>query len=413
MNRNHPDGDAVSGSLSPGDASATRWHVVVVGAGPAGTATARRLARSGWRVVILDRSAFPRAKVCGCCLSPSAVAELVDLDGAPGTVPAVGLSTVRLASGGRAARIRAAAGMVVSRETLDTHLLRRAIDAGCAWVPEARVTAIDDRRTAGGGPVIVTVAGDGDRRWEIEADTVVMATGLFDGVRAGPGLGRSGAGRGVAAGSRIGIGTILNATVSDLPPGELVMAVSTTGYCGVVRLDDGRIDVAAAVDRRALASAPPARVVAGILGGALGRGVEQTLGAALGSAPFRATPALTRRRGAIDGVSGRVIRVGDAVGYVEPFTGEGIGWALESARMLAASIGPCRGRAMGPDAARAYAAAHRRRVDPRHRRCRFVAGAVRYRSVVTATLLAARTLPGAARAILPLVVGARHAGDLP
>lgn len=416
MSPTRPDGACVPGTVTFRDAAATRWQVVVIGAGPAGTATARRLARSGWRVLILDRAGFPRAKVCGCCLSPLAIAELRGLDGDEASVPSVGLSTVRLASGGATARIGLPAGMVVSREALDTHLLRRAIDAGCAWLPEARVAAIDDEGATAGGAVIVTVSGggcDADPPWEIEAGTVLLATGLVDGVRTSPGPGEAAGGRGTAPGSRIGIGTLLDANASAVPAGELVMAVATPGYCGLVRLDDGRVDVAAAVDRRALASAPPARVVADILGRALGRGFETTLEAALGSATFRATPALTRRRDAIAGASGRVIRVGDAVGYVEPFTGEGIGWALASARLVAESIGGCRAGGLGPDAARAYGRALRLLLDPLHRRCRFVAGAVRRRGVVAATVFAARTMPGAAGALVPLVVGAKPAGGRP
>lgn len=411
MNTPQARGTTVPGTVSLRDAAATRWQVVVVGAGPAGTATARRLADSGWRVLLLDRSAFPRGKVCGCCLSPLAVAELQRLGHAETTVPALGLSTVRLASDGSAARIGLPGGMVVSREILDAQLLRRAIVAGCSWLPETRVVAIDEHRTAGSCTVIVSAADGADRR-EIEAVMVVVATGLAEGVR-GRGRADDVVASVVDPSSRIGVGTLLGETVSELPPGELVMAVSKAGYCGLVRLADGRLDVAAAVDRRALAAGSPAGVVAGILGAALGRDHEASVAAALASATFRATPALTRRCRTLASASGRIIRVGDAAGYVEPFTGEGIGWALVSARLLAESLGRPPERRDGPDTALAYAAAHARFLGPPQRRCRRVAAAVRRPRVVAATVMAARALPGCARAIVPLLVGARDTGDLP
>src|SRR5690606_35501810 len=64
-----------------------RCDVIVVGAGPAGSATAIRLARSGQRVVVLDRSTFPRDKTCGDGLTTAALRELEDLGFDPATVP--------------------------------------------------------------------------------------------------------------------------------------------------------------------------------------------------------------------------------------------------------------------------------------------------------------------------------------
>src|SRR5438309_1235293 len=58
----------------------TRWDAVVVGAGPAGSATALRLARAGAVVLLLDRARFPRHKPCSEYLSPETVRLLGDLD---------------------------------------------------------------------------------------------------------------------------------------------------------------------------------------------------------------------------------------------------------------------------------------------------------------------------------------------
>src|SRR5438445_12787065 len=58
-----------------------RWDAVVVGAGPAGSATALRLARAGAAVLLLDRARFPRHKPCSEYLSPETVRLLGALDG--------------------------------------------------------------------------------------------------------------------------------------------------------------------------------------------------------------------------------------------------------------------------------------------------------------------------------------------
>src|ERR1700751_4115894 len=65
----------------------TRWDAVVVGAGPAGSATARFLAQAGARVLLLDRAQFPRDKPCSEYLSPQSTRVLEDLG--PDVVAAV------------------------------------------------------------------------------------------------------------------------------------------------------------------------------------------------------------------------------------------------------------------------------------------------------------------------------------
>jgi 2-polyprenyl-6-methoxyphenol hydroxylase-like FAD-dependent oxidoreductase len=58
--------------------------VVVVGGGPAGAASAARLAAKGFTTIVVDRATFPRDKVCGDFVGPAALAELADL-GVTGT----------------------------------------------------------------------------------------------------------------------------------------------------------------------------------------------------------------------------------------------------------------------------------------------------------------------------------------
>ena len=141
-----PDGgvDPVAATLTPAAAAAIDWHGIVIGAGPAGAAVAIRLARQGLRVLLVDRSSMPRPKVCGCCLSPLAVAELASLCPANALPSLLPLATVCLVSAGRSARIPMPGGGVLSREALDTALVRQAIAAGADWLPTMLVEAIHE-----------------------------------------------------------------------------------------------------------------------------------------------------------------------------------------------------------------------------------------------------------------------------
>ena len=79
------------------DSSATEADVIVVGAGPAGSATAFHLAQAGLDVLLLEKTTFPREKVCGDGLTPRATKQLVklgvDLD-APGWIRNKGLRII-------------------------------------------------------------------------------------------------------------------------------------------------------------------------------------------------------------------------------------------------------------------------------------------------------------------------------
>lgn len=442
-------------------ATAAIWDVVVVGGGPAGAAAAARLAAGGFRTLLVDRTAMPRGKVCGCCLSAAALRELDALvlalrgpeagprwpastplsttndvnhglaDGVHGqraAPPHAGASTilagllacaeplarVRVLGGGREARLPLPGGAAVSRERLDTELVRAAIATGCDWLPEIDVVAIHEP-PPGPQPLrtILRTRGVGvpERSLDVHSRVVILAGGLTDTVRVIPG-GTDAAPaprRRIDAASRIGVGTVLEAAAADLAAGVLVMAVGRAGYCGLVRLEDGRIDVAAAIDPLLLRDERrPGAALRAILadatdGHAAGWLDETTLAAAA----CRATPRLTHRAAAVAGATGRVLRVGDAVGYVEPFTGEGIGWALAGARLVAtALLASCAVAGGDPRAAaHRYEQDHARHFRPRHARCRRVAHCLRAPRLVAGAVQAARWAPWAARRVVPLLVG--------
>jgi flavin-dependent dehydrogenase len=408
----------VASTLTLADARRHPWQVVVVGGGPAGASCAARLASRGVRTLLVDRQPMPRGKVCGCCLSRTALAELADLAGTPAGaaligLPVVPLGEVQVMHRGRTAALTLPPGGIVARETLDTALVRAAIAAGADWLPESRVMRIEEGPPGGGGAGLSLTLRHLPTAAEavLTADFVIWATGLGVRVPRSPAAPRMTAPRGPVPGSRVGIGMVLPAGSLDAPPGLLRMAVGDEGYAGIVRLEDGRIDLAAALDPAAIGrAAGPVAAVSGLLIRAAGPAlVAADVGEALREARVLATPALTRRSPLVDGLSGRVFRVGDAAGYVEPFTGEGIGWALAGGRLLATALVP-EPHSAAPlprpaIVARRYAASYRRFFGSQHRRCRRVAGLLRRPIAVGAAVGFARIAPWIASRAMPAVIG--------
>jgi geranylgeranyl reductase family protein len=150
-------------------------RVLVVGAGPAGSAAARVLAQAGLDVVLVDQQPQGRDKICGDGLIPDAHAALARL----GLLDAVMARAQRVAHvgciGPRGGRIDVPGQLaVLPRRELDSLLNQAAQDAGARFLAPARFEAplldADDR-------VIGAVLKIGDQRHELRADWVVLATG--------------------------------------------------------------------------------------------------------------------------------------------------------------------------------------------------------------------------------------------
>src|SRR3712207_4517654 len=135
-------------------ADARQADVIVVGAGPAGAATAYHLANAGADVLLLEKSAFPRDKVCGDGLTPRAVRQLIamgiDID-APGWQRNRGL---RIVGAGHRLELpwpELASfpdfGLVRTRADLDEILARHAEKAGARLTERTAVTppVVDER----------------------------------------------------------------------------------------------------------------------------------------------------------------------------------------------------------------------------------------------------------------------------
>ena len=303
------------------------WDVVVVGAGLAGALAAHGLARRGVRVLLVEQRLFPRWKVCGACLSPQALAAL-DGAGLAGLVVGQGglaLGSLELGVAGLVNPIALGSGQVLSRARLDQALVEAAEAAGATVLMGTRAilgaqTEIGAASTAGLPPHRQVVLQNGAARRMVSAKVVLIAAGLshrcLDG---GAEITSS-----IDPLSRVGAGCVLPADAAGPPPGVLQMAVGRGGYAGLVRMEGGQINVACAFDPPLLRSSGGAAVACQAI---LAQAGFASLPCLEGAA-WQLTAALSRRSSPLS--AHRLLLLGDAAGYVEPFTGEGMGWALTS-----------------------------------------------------------------------------------
>ena len=294
------------------------WDVLVVGAGPAGALAARQIVVAGATVLLVDKAAFGRWKVCGCCLNASATATLasVSLGDLPVRLGAVPFERVRLIARGCQAEISLPKAVSLSRNAFDAALIEAGVSRGVHFLPETHATL--GVSVSGGREVILTQAGN---QLTARAKLVLAADGLGSQL-----LAKQDDFSAVAElGSRIGAGVVLESSPPFIQPGTIYMACSSGGYVGLVTLEDGRLNVAAALDRETVRVA-----------GGLGEAAADIISAVglpkiegIADQGWRGTAALTRQASNLS--CERVFVLGDAAGYVEPFTGEGIAWALGSA----------------------------------------------------------------------------------
>ncbi len=328
----------LAATLNASEAMARVWDVVIVGAGPAGALAARQVAQQGAAVLLVDRADFPRWKVCGCCLNPAALSVLnhVGLGHLPAQLGARPLDRLHLAAGGRSADCSIPAGASLSREALDAALIEAAIASGAQFLPHTEAALAPskpspsdaDRKTSS---QLSEFRALHLRRHEtsvtVQARVVIAAEGLAGRLlHDEPEIAMR-----ITAGSRMGAGAVMDNASPDFEDGVIYMASGHDGYVGMVRLEDGRLDVAAALDRDAVRrSGHPGALAVSILHEA---GMPVPTG--LNEATWRGTPPLTRRPAQL--YADRLLVVGDAAGYIEPFTGEGMAWALAGA----AAVAPC------------------------------------------------------------------------
>jgi menaquinone-9 beta-reductase len=322
-----------------GAAGSLRLDAVVVGAGPAGSATAYHLARRGRRVLLVDRGNFPRDKSCGDGLTPAAVRLLAEMGVLDELTGAARVGGVRIRMRGRGSRDfcyaddgPVAYGMVVPRLELDAKLCNRAVRAGATLWSDARATYLLGEPGAVRG---VEIERDG-RRMAVRAPIVVAADG------ASSGLGRQ---AGLRPADRDQTGFAARgyyADVTDLDPlleihlplFDVTERHLLPSYGWVFPVGGGMVNVGVGLfdpihreNVRGLYDRFVTELTRTDSRFRRARPVGRMSGAAL-RLDFDPTRC---------GVPGLLL-VGDAAGLVSPFTGEGISFALESGVLAATEI---------------------------------------------------------------------------
>ncbi|GMK46083.1 drug:proton antiporter [Paenibacillus glycanilyticus] len=312
-----------------------RYDVIVVGAGPSGSASAKLLAAGGVRVLMLDAEAFPRRKPCGESLNPGAVAALGRITGHSHAreafdFPSSPIQGWKVSSGRallEAVYPEGQYGAGCRREQVDLWLAEQASRAGAVFEQRTKVERLiwEGERAAG----VIARSPEG-KPMSIRASLVIGSDGL----------------RSVVA---------RNAKVNRY--GSLRKAAFTARLNGVRGLN-GRVELFTAGDGKVIGLAPIGAGLANmtvVLGSAKAASlaVKDLSGVVLGEA--RAVPELTERlrdaeiedgvltcgpfdRPVIPHDIAGMLLLGDAAGYYDPLTGQGIYRALRSAELAAPAI---------------------------------------------------------------------------
>ena len=324
---------------------------------------------------MVDAKEFPREKVCGGCVSAEALAILrqVGLGSVVAGLAAVDLHEYAFHLHGRALTIPIAAGIAVPRWEFDAALVRAAIAAGVEFLPATAGRLVPrTQQTGARQPSACRGRNPVQREVILEAAGVQVARLRTQLVLVADGLPRRSL-RDTAelplcvhSGSWIGLRTVYPASADNCPLGQVRMVIGSSGYVGTVQIVGDTINLAAAVSPQALKRAgSPAALVAGVLASG---GVP--LPAGFSELDWQGTGPLTQhgRRVAAD----RVFVIGDAAGYVEPFTGDGISHALAAALGVTQIILQS-AEAWEPAMAAAWNRRYRRDVVVRQRFCRGLA----------------------------------------
>ncbi|MBV8225996.1 MAG: FAD-dependent monooxygenase [Verrucomicrobia bacterium] len=301
----------------------TRYDVVIVGAGPAGAATAILTARAGLSTLVLERSRFPREKVCGDCLNPGAWALLDGLGVSPSIelLPSAKLRWVDfLDLAGRAIRFELPddnrGERAIRRKIFDDALIRQAIAEGA----EVRF----------GNPVFRIDNGVG---WRVTAgERSVRARFLIAADGRNSSVARLLADFPKTQTDRIALQTHFS---TDVEP-HVTLQLKRYGYLGSATIGEGLMNLCLVCRPQ---YAEPFRLEAAQRYGLPVDHHWQSI------TPLTRSPIVARR--------GNLLYVGDAGRVVEPLTGEGILYALKSGVLAAEAI--CAAVVKSSDASLIYA----------------------------------------------------------
>ncbi|MGX5829992.1 NAD(P)/FAD-dependent oxidoreductase [Mesorhizobium sp. 43Arga] len=346
---------------------------IVIGAGPAGTSAALALARRGWAVAIVEKSVFPRRKVCGEYISASNLALLERLEigdawraEAGPEIRRVGLfsgsTSVEAPMPGAKYGLTAGDGFgrALGRDVLDSLLLDAARSAGAEVFQPCRAAGIE---RDGACQAVRIQAGAGNSRDEatiLRAPVIVAAHGSWE-----PGPLPSQLEKKSRPWDLLGFKAHFSG--STLPPDLMPLLTFPGGYGGMVRADHGRMSISCCIRRDVLARLRGGHVRGGQVSAAetvehhlraTCRGARDALEEASLDGPWLAAGPI--RPGIRAGYDRDIFRVGNVAGESHPIIAEGISMALQSGWLLALELGAATGGQAEREAAgRRYEAAWR------------------------------------------------------
>lgn len=313
------------------------FDVAIVGGGPAGASCAAFCAQAGLRTLLLEREKFPREKVCGDCLNPSCwpVLRRLGVVERVHALPHGKLDYVEFIATNRTS-VRLAlprtgdVEIAVKRSVFDELLLMRARELGAEIHEQTTLTALG----GSAAELMFKISHDSTNKlpygndvwpspnlhWEIEAGArrfqarmLVAADGRNSTVarfcHLSPKLGKE----------RVALQTHL-----PLPLGfgdRVVLQFLRDGYSGQAPIGDGQLNLCLV--------AKPAGIAR------MKRWAQAEFGIA-SDQPWRTITPLTRKT--LPAARRNLVLVGDAARVVEPFTGEGIYYALRSGELAAHAI---------------------------------------------------------------------------
>ena len=293
-----------------------KHDLIVIGSGPAGSTCATLCAKSGKKVLLLEASRFPRDKVCGDCLNPTAWPVLDELGIAdqvrslPSTIPRrirfsvvdAGHTEISLPQSSESSP-----ELVVRRRDLDALLVDHAIASGVIFQDGSPVTSL--RRVSGLWEITTSLGESHLARLVVAADGRNSVTARHLGMHAP--LQRT---------ARIGLQTHI--PHPEGYDGTLEMRIYKNGYGGLADLGNGLANLCLVANDGAMKD--------------LRKEAEQYYPVASAAAWRSITP--ISRAAARSVARNGVFLCGDAARVVEPFTGEGISFALRSGALLGGII---------------------------------------------------------------------------